>query len=74
METKRIRFQVKTLMGKMRDEGRHCTLETIADATGLHMSNLSMLSTNKTRMVRLDTLELLCAYFDCALSDLMVLE
>jgi DNA-binding Xre family transcriptional regulator len=74
METRKIHFRIRTLIGQMKDTGKPCSLEIIASETGLDASNLSLLASNKTRMVRLKTIELLCAFFECGLSDLMVLE
>jgi DNA-binding Xre family transcriptional regulator len=61
-------------MARMQDAGTPCTYKIISDGTGITRGNLSRLATNKIRMVRLETLEKLCGFFDCELQDLMILD
>ena len=50
---------------------RRTTAKTIAQATGLGYSTISKLRNSKNSNININTLDKLCAYFDCKLTDLI---
>lgn len=72
---KQIQFRLKELMlAKERQTKERVNFSTVARDTGLHQSSLSRLSARQFERVSLSMLETLCEYFDCELSDLMILQ
>ncbi|EIT68412.1 hypothetical protein WQQ_36070 [Hydrocarboniphaga effusa AP103] len=45
-------------------------LKEIAEATGVHRVTLSKLANNKEYNVGVDTIEKLCAYFQCGIGEI----
>jgi len=65
-----IRFKLKEQMAEMEfQEDRRITLLEVAKATGIGRITLSRML-KPGAVVRTDTLDSLCAYFDCGLEDL----
>jgi len=46
----------------------------VAQKTGISYTAINRLFHNKARMVSLDTLETLCNYFDCQITDILDLK
>lgn len=46
----------------------------VAQKTGISYTAINRLFHNKARMVSLDTLEALCNYFDCCITDILNLK
>jgi len=66
-----IKFKLKEqIANKEFRERRVVQLKEIAEATGVHRVTLSKLANNKRYNVGIDTLDKLCAYFECGLGDL----
>lgn len=65
-----IRFKLKEQIAEREfRESRRITLIEVADATGIGRITLSRML-KPGAVVRTDTLDALCAYFDCRLEDL----
>jgi len=68
-----IQSRLKELMAQReRRIGERVTYAAIHKATGIWPRTLSTLATNNQKMVALDTLDRLCAYFECEVGDLLV--
>ena len=66
-----LRFKLKDrIAGKEFKEGRRISLSEVADTTGIGRITLSRML-NRGTNVRSDTLDRLCAYFDCRIEDLV---
>jgi putative transcriptional regulator len=66
-----IRFRLAELIAdRSFREGRRLEIGEIADATGIHRSTLSRILNVKGTNVTSANMNLLCAFFGCALSDL----
>ena len=66
-----IRFKVKErIADKEFKEKRRVSLVEVAETTGIGRITLSRML-NRGTNVRTDTLERLCAYFDCKIEDLV---
>jgi putative transcriptional regulator len=50
---------------------RKMSLSQLSDLTGITLSNLSILKTNKAKAVRFSTLELICKALECQPSELL---
>jgi putative transcriptional regulator len=50
---------------------RKMSLSQLSELTGITMSNLSILKTNKAKAVRFSTLELICKALECQPSELL---
>jgi putative transcriptional regulator len=50
---------------------RKMSLSQLSEITGITMSNLSILKTNKAKAVRFSTLELICKALECQPSELL---
>ena len=50
---------------------RRTTAETVRKATGLSVATLSNIRTGKNLNISLKTLDKLCEYFHCSVSDIM---
>jgi DNA-binding Xre family transcriptional regulator len=70
-----LRFKLRTLMAVMSDRtGQRVTYETINAATGIAVSALSHVANNKVTRLDASTIERLCEFFKCDLTDLVDLE
>lgn len=56
--------------GSVLDARQHISLTEVADVTGIGRITLSRML-NRGTNVRSDTLDRLCAYFDCRIEDLV---
>ncbi len=66
-----LRFKLKErIAAREFDEGRRISLSEVAESTGIGRITLSRML-NRGTNVRSDTLDRLCAYFDCAIGDLV---
>ncbi|QCO67001.1 helix-turn-helix transcriptional regulator [Luteimonas yindakuii] len=66
-----LRFKLKErIADKEFKEGRRISLSEVADTTGIGRITLSRML-NRGTNVRSDTLDRLCAYFDCRIEDLV---
>lgn len=66
-----LRFKLKERIAAMEfKEGRRISLSEVADTTGIGRITLSRML-NRGTNVRSDTLDRLCAYFDCRIEDLV---
>ncbi len=50
---------------------RKVNLSQLCELTGITMSNLSILKTNKAKAIRFSTLEAICTALDCQPSDIL---
>jgi putative transcriptional regulator len=50
---------------------RKLKLKDLAERTGISITNLSILKTDKARAIRFSTLEAICAALDCTPGDLL---
>ncbi|MDP2174295.1 MAG: helix-turn-helix transcriptional regulator [Bacteroidota bacterium] len=50
---------------------RKMSLSQLCELTGITMSNLSILKTNKAKAIRFSTLESICKALDCQPSDIL---
>jgi DNA-binding Xre family transcriptional regulator len=67
-----IRFKLGEMIEKKQfDEGRRVTINEIAAATGLNRMTLSKILNQKGYGTGTDTIDKLCAYFDCRIEDMM---
>lgn len=62
------------LKQKEAKEGHRITYADVKAATGIAESTLSAWANNTIQRFDRDTIEALCAYFDCKPGDLLVLE
>ena len=68
-----IQSRLKELMAQReRRTGQRVTYAAIHQETGIWPRTLSTLATNNQKLVGLDTLDRLCAYFGCQVGDLLV--
>ncbi|MDZ4078600.1 MULTISPECIES: helix-turn-helix domain-containing protein [Hydrocarboniphaga] len=66
-----IKFKLKErIADKEFRERRVVQLKEIAEATGVHRVTLSKLANNKEYNVGVDTIEKLCAYFQCGIGEI----
>ena len=67
-----IRFKLGEMIEKRQfGEGRRITINEIATATGLNRMTLSKILNQKGYGTGTETIDKLCAYFRCDVSDLM---
>ncbi len=67
-----IRFKLGEMIEKRQfAEGRRITINEIASATGLNRMTLSKILNQKGYGTGTETIDKLCAYFFCEVSDLM---
>jgi putative transcriptional regulator len=50
---------------------RKMRLQTLADAIGITVQNLSILKTGKAKAIRFSTLEMICRHLDCQPGDIL---
>ena len=66
-----IRFRVRERMADLSfKSGQRVTLESIADATGIHRATLSKIASQRAYNTTTDNLDKLCKFFDCSLSEI----
>lgn len=65
----KLRCNLSTLMGKHR-----CTIEELHKKTGIARGTISNLYHDKVKRYDSDVMERLCLFFDCDISELLVLE
>lgn len=67
-----LRFKIKEMIGKREFcEGRRITLGEIAEEAGIHRMTLSKMINQRGYNAGTDSLDKLCAYFDCRVEDLV---
>lgn len=67
-----IRFRVRELLSdKQFNEDRVITITEMAEATGISRVTLSKMINRRGYITATDTLDSLCRYFGCAISDLV---
>lgn len=70
---KMIRFRLKELIAEYQyREGRVLTLAEISAATGINRNTLSKIANDRGATVVSSNIDLLCKFFDCQVSDVMV--
>lgn len=52
----------------------HFTIEEVHKCTGLSRSTITQLAMNRVKRVDFNTIEKLCVFFNCKISDLFILE
>lgn len=68
-----IRFRLKELIAEYQyREGRVLTLAEISAATGINRNTLSKIANDRGATVVSSNIDLLCKFFDCQVSDVMV--
>jgi len=66
-----VRFRLKVLIALYAEKTRSkLTYQDLSDATGISTNTITRLANNKLSRVALNTLEQLCDFFSCELSDL----
>ena len=67
-----IRFKLKELIARKEFlDGSRVTLKKIAEATGINRMTLTKINTQTGYSTSTDTLNKLCVFFDCEISDLI---
>lgn len=67
-----LRYKLKELIAKAEFRSdKRITLDSIAEATGIHRTTLSKISGQRGYNTTTDTLNKLCAYFNCRVEDLV---
>lgn len=68
-----IRANLKVLIAqKEQAEGKRISYETIARATGVNKNTIARLASGQSQMIRFDTLNALCRYFNVDTNDVLV--
>lgn len=68
-----IRVKLKeALVEKEFRDGIKLTMKDVAEATGVHTVTLSKIAKNRGYNPSLETIDKLCEFFDCDVSDLLV--
>lgn len=69
-----IIFRLRELIeAKAARDGRKITMQDVSDETGVNRTSLAKMANPKYRhSTTTATIEILCDYFDCDISDLMV--
>lgn len=67
---KRIKFKLHILMG----EHKIRSISKLSQDTGISRPTLTKIYNNETFRIEFETVEKLCDYFNCEVSDLMYLE
>lgn len=67
-----IQFKLRQLVAQKEfAERRNVMLKEVCAATGVHRSTLNRMVNHKPHNVGCETINLLCQYFGCTVSDLM---
>lgn len=56
---------------KAHEENKKITYKTVSKATGLSVTTLNYIANKKNYVTRTKTIEILCNYFKCEVSDFM---
>jgi DNA-binding Xre family transcriptional regulator len=66
-----IRFRLRERMSDMSFEsGQRVTLESVAEATGIHRATLSKIASQRPYNTTTDNLDKLCKFFGCSWSEI----
>jgi putative transcriptional regulator len=66
-----IRFRLRERMAdKSFTSGQRVTLESVAEATGIHRATLSKIASQRPYNTTTDNLEKLCKFFECSWSEI----
>lgn len=66
-----IRFRLRERMADLSfKSGKRVTLESIAEATGIHRATLSKIASQRPYNTTTDNLEKLCRYFGCSWAEI----
>ena len=66
-----IRFRLRERMAdKSFKSGRRVTLESVAEATGIHRATLSKIASQRAYNTTTDNLDKLCKFFECSWSEI----
>ncbi len=66
-----IRFRLRERMAdKSFKSGQHVTLESVAEATGVHRATLSKIASQRPYNTTTDVLDKLCRFFECSWSEI----
>ncbi|WP_275685533.1 helix-turn-helix domain-containing protein [Scleromatobacter humisilvae] len=66
-----IRFRLRERMAdKSFKSGQRVTLESVAEATGIHRATLSKIASQRAYNTTTDVLEKLCRFFECSWSEI----
>lgn len=67
-----IQVNLKVLIARKEQETRQrLSYEQLSQQTGLSKTTLHSLASGRTAMVRFDTLEKLCKFFNCDVGDIL---
>ncbi|TPE44558.1 helix-turn-helix transcriptional regulator [Maribrevibacterium harenarium] len=67
-----LRFRIKELISdKSFREGRRVTMTLVAEESGVNRVSLSKMANQKGFSTVTSNLDLLCAYFNCSIADLV---
>ncbi len=67
---RKVQFHLHVLMGQNKIK----SINELSKKTGISRPTLTKLYDNNTTRVDFDTIQTLCDFFDCKLSDLMTME
>lgn len=66
-----MRFHLHSLKGKATESGRRITWQDIADGTGIRKPTLLNIANGRSRTIRPEYIDALCAYFEVPVGDLL---
>jgi len=67
-----IRFRITELLAeKQFKDGRRVTISELSEATGINRGTLSKMVNQKGYSTVTNNIDMLCAFFDCKVEDLM---
>jgi putative transcriptional regulator len=67
-----IRFRITELLAeKQFKDGRRVTISELSEATGINRGSLSKMVNQKGYSTVTNNIDMLCAFFDCKVEDLM---
>lgn len=70
-----VKFQLHQLIAsKSSRDGKRVTYRAISDATGINQNSIAAMIYNRQQQIALSTIARLCSFFDCDISDLMILD
>lgn len=68
-----IQFNLAVIMAQYRQRtGQRLTYRFLAQETGINKNSLHAIASNQAVRADLRTLEVLCKFFDCRVSDLLI--
>ena len=66
-----IRFRIRERMADLSfRQGQRVTLDSIAEATGIHRATLSKIASQRACNTTTDNLDKLCRFFHCSLAEI----